>query len=72
MGAEYLKLRIQELIKEIKEKNPEIVEVYIDIDEVVAFMENTYVMKIYTKNLEIIINKVEKKINIYPLYIPGE
>ncbi len=72
MGAEYLKLRIQELIKEIKEKNPEIVEVYIDLEEVVAFMENTYVMKIYTKNLEIIINKVEKKINIYPLYIPGE
>jgi hypothetical protein len=72
MTAEYLKLRIQELIREIKEKNPEIVEIYINLDEVVAFYETEYIMKIYTRNLEIIVNKVEKKINIYPLYIPGE
>ncbi len=72
MTAEYLKIRIQELVREIKEKNPEIVEIYINLDEVVAFMENSYVMKIYTRNLEIIINKVENKISIYPLTVCGE
>ncbi len=62
-------MRIQELIREIKESNPEVVEVYINLDEVVAFMENSYVMKIYMRGFEVIINKVEKKIEIFPLCV---
>ena len=64
-----MKIRIQELIREVKEKNPEIQEIYVNIDEVVAFMENSYVMKIYMRGFEVIINKVEKKIEIFPLCV---
>jgi hypothetical protein len=57
------------LIREIKEKNPEIQEIYVNIDEVIAFYETEYIMKIYMRSLEVIINKVEKKIEIFPLCV---